>query len=208
MHVTATVWQQTHSRLWAFPPDKDGALCSSMDRIGPVGAAAGLVGVLGAVLGAVHLAQHAACASCSRAVPVFASLRQTFTRFVQIGRVAMINYGPDEGRLCTIIDVVDQNRALVDGPYGLTGVHRQVINFRRLALTDYTVKIGLNARAKSLKKAWAKEGVMEKWQKSAWAGKRARRSARSQMSDFDRFKAMLEGKAVRASDGCAVAAVA
>lgn len=117
-----------------------------------------------------------------------------FTRFVEIGRVAMINYGPDEGKLCTIIDVVDQNRALVDGPFAITGVHRQVVNFRRLALTDYKVKISLNARAKSLKKAWAAAGVMEAWQKSAWASKRARRSARSELSDFDRFKAMLEQK--------------
>lgn len=37
-------------------------------------------------------------------------LLQGFTRFVEIGRVALINYGPDEGKLCTIIDVVDGNK--------------------------------------------------------------------------------------------------
>ena len=40
----------------------------------------------------------------------------TFKRFVEVGRVALINYGPDNNKLCTIIDVVDQTRVLVDGP--------------------------------------------------------------------------------------------
>ena len=122
---------------------------------------------------------------------------QPFTRFVELGRVALINYGPDEGRLCTIIDVVDQNRALVEGPYAITGVHRQVINLRRLDLTDHKVKIGLNARAKSLKKAWAAAGVAEKWAASAWAKKRASRASKAALTDLDRFKNMLQRKTVR-----------
>jgi hypothetical protein len=31
-------------------------------------------------------------------------------RFVEIGRVAMIAFGPDAGKLAVIIDVIDQNR--------------------------------------------------------------------------------------------------
>jgi hypothetical protein len=33
-----------------------------------------------------------------------------YSRFVQLGRVVLINYGPDAGKLATIIDIVDQNR--------------------------------------------------------------------------------------------------
>ena len=33
-----------------------------------------------------------------------------FTRFVEVGRVVLINYGPDNGKLATIIDVVDAKR--------------------------------------------------------------------------------------------------
>lgn len=33
-----------------------------------------------------------------------------FTRYVEIGRVALINYGPEYGKLVVISDVVDQNR--------------------------------------------------------------------------------------------------
>lgn len=33
-----------------------------------------------------------------------------YKRFIEIGRVALINDGPDRGKLCVIIDVVDQRR--------------------------------------------------------------------------------------------------
>ena len=36
-----------------------------------------------------------------------------FKRFVEVGRVALINSGPDEGKLCVIVDVVDQNRVSI-----------------------------------------------------------------------------------------------
>ena len=34
-----------------------------------------------------------------------------YSRFVEIGRVAMINYGDDYGKLCVIMDVLGHNRA-------------------------------------------------------------------------------------------------
>ena len=37
-------------------------------------------------------------------------MAQGFTRFVEIGRVCLINYGPDTGKLCTILDVQDKNK--------------------------------------------------------------------------------------------------
>ena len=39
---------------------------------------------------------------------------QPFKRFVEIGRVALVNYGTDYGRLVVIVDVVDQNRVSVE----------------------------------------------------------------------------------------------
>lgn len=33
-----------------------------------------------------------------------------FARFVQIGRVALVNYGKDYGKLVVVTDVIDQNR--------------------------------------------------------------------------------------------------
>jgi ribosomal protein L14E/L6E/L27E len=35
---------------------------------------------------------------------------QVFKRFVEVGRVALINYGPDSNKLCVIVDVIDETR--------------------------------------------------------------------------------------------------
>lgn len=71
-----------------------------------------------------------------------------FKRFVEIGRVVLISYGPDRGKLCTIVDVIDQNRVLVDGPESVTGVHRHELNIKRIKLTDMKVAAKLNATHK------------------------------------------------------------
>lgn len=120
--------------------------------------------------------------------------KMVFTRYVEVGRVVLINYGPETGKLATIIDIVDQNKCLVDGPADITGVSRQVIPFTRIALTDLTVKIQANARQKALKNAWAEADTLAKWEASSWAKKLASRKKRASLSDFDRFKVMVAKK--------------
>ncbi|XP_068680699.1 large ribosomal subunit protein eL14-like [Montipora capricornis] len=109
-----------------------------------------------------------------------------YKRLVEIGRVALINSGPDEGKLCVIVDVVDQNRALIDGP--CTNVCRKALNFRYLSLTDFKVKIGPSAGSGPVKRAFEKGEILEKWEKTAWAKKLASRKKRASLTDFDRFK--------------------
>jgi large subunit ribosomal protein L14e len=120
-----------------------------------------------------------------------------FRRFVQIGRVCVINFGRDAGKLCVIIDVINQNRALIDGPYTVTGVKRQAIPFKRLSLTDYVVTIPRNARQKLLTKAMKDADIMSKWKKSRWYKKNAAARLRARMTDFERFKVTLAKKRVR-----------
>jgi len=97
--------------------------------------------------------------------------RGLFKHYVQIGRVALINYGPDYGKLCTIIDVIDQNRALIDGPSNVTGVERQQINLKRLSLTKFTITIPRTPRLRTLNKIFLKEGILKKWKRTIWAKK-------------------------------------
>ncbi|CAK4072429.1 unnamed protein product [Aphanomyces euteiches] len=118
----------------------------------------------------------------------------TFSRFVTIGRVALINYGPDAGKLATIIDVVDENKALVDGPFSVTGVNRHVISFKRLALTDLSVKIPRQAREATLKKALEKADILNKWAATSWSKKTEAKKTRAGLNDFERFKAMIARK--------------
>jgi large subunit ribosomal protein L14e len=113
-----------------------------------------------------------------------------FRRYVEIGRIVLVNYGPDYGKLATIIDILDENRALVDGPIALTGVRRQIINFKRVALTDLKVNIPRSIRSHGLAAALQKGELLKKWSQTAWAKKLQQRKARANLTDFDRFKVM------------------
>jgi len=120
--------------------------------------------------------------------------KTNFTRFVEIGRVCLINYGPFDGKICVIIDVVDQNRALVSGPENITGVPRHAINFKRLILTSIKIKIGRGVRQKVLTKEFTEQKVQEKWEHSGLFKKQLSRNKRANMNDFDRFKCMIAKK--------------
>ncbi|KAA0148868.1 hypothetical protein FNF29_06342 [Cafeteria roenbergensis] len=136
-------------------------------------------------------------ASKLTASPVPSAKMTAFRRFVQVGRVVLVNYGPDEGKLAVIVDVVDQSRVMIDGPSddASAAVRRQVINLRRVSLTDFALKLARGARAKTVKAAWAKEDVSAKWAASSWGQKLAAQAAKRAMSDKDRFVAMLARKA-------------
>merc|ERR1719469_946735 len=117
-----------------------------------------------------------------------------FKRFVEVGRVVLINYGPEEGKLATIVDIVDQNKCLIDGPAEITGVGRQVISFTRISLTDLVAKIDRNAKAKAVKAAWEEGEVLSKWDNSSWAKKLSSKKKRANLNDFERFKVMVARK--------------
>merc|ERR1712160_15181 len=110
----------------------------------------------------------------------------TFTRFVEVGRIVYINYGPEKGRLATIVDVVDQNKCLVEGPADITGVSRQVLPYKRISLTDLKVAIPRNARAKA--------DTLQTWEASSWAKKLENKKRRGAQTDFMRFKVMVARK--------------
>ncbi|XP_046340433.2 60S ribosomal protein L14-like, partial [Haliotis rufescens] len=113
---------------------------------------------------------------------------QPFKRFVEVGRVAYIAFGDDKGKLAVIVDVLDQNRALIDGP--CSNVTRNSINFKALQLTPLKLKLGNSARTGTVVKAWKKEGIDKKWSETTWAQKLAKQEKKSKLSDFDRFKLM------------------
>eukprot|EP00616_Rhizochromulina_sp_CCMP1243_P019790 CAMPEP_0118961688 /NCGR_PEP_ID=MMETSP1173-20130426/293_1 /TAXON_ID=1034831 /ORGANISM="Rhizochromulina marina cf, Strain CCMP1243" /LENGTH=133 /DNA_ID=CAMNT_0006909873 /DNA_START=25 /DNA_END=426 /DNA_ORIENTATION=+ len=117
-----------------------------------------------------------------------------YTRFVEVGRVCLVNYGPDSGRLCVIVDIVDANKALVEGPRSVTGVARQIIPFKRLSLTDLKCDIQKGARDQEVAAALEGADIIAKWESTSWAKKLAAKKKRSNLSDFDRFKVMIARK--------------
>lgn len=88
------------------------------------------------------------------------------------------------------MDVIDNNRAWVDGP----GIARQQINFKRLALTKFTLEITRGARQKNVKKAWEEAKIDEKWSQTAWAQRLQKQKERAALNDFERFQVMTSRK--------------
>merc|ERR1719272_2487736 len=93
-----------------------------------------------------------------------------FTRFVEIGRVVLINTGENKGKIAVIVDVVDANRALVSGP--TLGVARHAINFKTISLTKF--------------------GIAAKWADTTWSKKLASKAKRASLSDFERFQVKVQ----------------
>jgi large subunit ribosomal protein L14e len=59
-----------------------------------------------------------------------------FKKFVEIGRVVRIHRGAYAGKLAVIVDVVDQTRALLNGP----DMKRHIAPLKNLVLTPIVSK--------------------------------------------------------------------
>ena len=108
-----------------------------------------------------------------------------FKRFVEPGRLALVTYGPEAGKLVTIVDILNDKRVIVDGP--TTGVARQQMPVRWITLTDFTAPVKRGSRTGIVKKLVGES--LEAFGKTAWAQKLAARAARANLDDFARFKA-------------------
>ncbi|KAJ9581975.1 hypothetical protein L9F63_003665 [Diploptera punctata] len=109
-----------------------------------------------------------------------------FKRFVETGRVAFVADGRYRGKLVSIVDVIDQTRALVDGPE--TGVPRGAMRLNQLHLTKFKINIPFTARTKLVRNSWKTNKINEKWAEGVWAQKIEAKRKRRAMTDFDRFK--------------------
>nr|Q7XYA7.1 RecName: Full=Large ribosomal subunit protein eL14; AltName: Full=60S ribosomal protein L14 [Griffithsia japonica]AAP80695.1 ribosome protein L14 [Griffithsia japonica] len=114
----------------------------------------------------------------------------TFTRFVEAGRVALVSYGEHLNKLVVIVDILDQNRILVDSPSH--GLKRKVINVKRIALTSIKVDdIARGAPVAEVKSKYTAAKVDETFAASGWGKKLAKREKRAALDDFGRFKVMV-----------------
>ena len=111
-----------------------------------------------------------------------------FKRFVEVGRVIIINYGPLTGKLAVIVDILTTTKVIVQGLKG--GVKRQELSLRRVTLTDYKIDIKRGAKRAEVLKAIEDFKLEEKFKKSNFAKKNEIRQKRANLTDFDRFKVM------------------
>ena len=111
-----------------------------------------------------------------------------FKKFVEIGRVAVVNYGPLAGKVAVIVDILNTTRVLIHGPK--EGVRRQEISLKRLTLTDFKLDIKRGIHEDNLVKAIEEYKLDDKFKESNYAKKVEKRKLRANLTDFDRFKVM------------------
>ena len=111
-----------------------------------------------------------------------------FKRFVEIGRVVIINYGPYLGKLAVIIDLITTNKVVVQGLKG--GIRRMELSLNRCTLTDHVIKIKRGEKREAVFKAIEDYKLEDKFKESSLAKKTALRQRRANLTDFDRFKVM------------------
>lgn len=105
---------------------------------------------------------------------------------VEIGRIAYVGYGRNAGKPVAIVDVIDQNRALIDGP--CSKVARQPIRFKRLRLTKHKLNFDHGSSSKVVKREWEKNEIDKKWKESFQFKKLLADKRRKDLSDLGRFK--------------------
>ena len=111
-----------------------------------------------------------------------------FRRFVEVGRVIIVNYGPLVGKLAVIVDILTTTKAFIQGLKG--GIKRQEISLRRVTLTDYKLDIKRGAKQAEVYKAIDDFKLEDKFKTSTFYKKNEIRQKRANLTDFDRFKVM------------------
>lgn len=121
------------------------------------------------------------------------SSNELFTRFVEAGRLCTVEYGPYIQKLAVIVDIIDQNRVLVDGP--TTGVARHSIPLKWIKLTEVIVKgVKRGCSTVTLQSLLEKQNSIQAYNSSFEGKKRLALLFRENMTDFERFKLMVAQK--------------
>ena len=100
-----------------------------------------------------------------------------FKRFVEVGRIIIINYGPLTGKLAVIVDILTTTKVIVQGLKG--GVRRQELSLRRVTLTDDKINIKRGAKREEVLKAIEEYKLEDKYKKSNYAKKVEKREKRA-----------------------------
>mmetsp|Transcript_21583 Transcript_21583/g.54463 ORF Transcript_21583/g.54463 Transcript_21583/m.54463 type:complete len:131 (-) Transcript_21583:1359-1751(-) len=110
--------------------------------------------------------------------------------YIEIGRIVFITFGPSYGKIGLIVDILDKNRCMIDGPPG-----RQIINIKRIKPTKIKLKIGRSLNSKSVHFILKTQNIIAQWGKSLWFKKKAKMQKKTFFSDYQKFKFMLGKKA-------------
>ncbi|KAK1443348.1 60S ribosomal protein L14 like protein [Babesia gibsoni] len=116
-----------------------------------------------------------------------------FKKFVEPGRLCLITYGPDAGKLCFIVDVVTNTRVLVDGAK-YTDVERQQLPITWIKLTDTKIVLNRGAKSGALARAIKEQDAINAFKQTPMGKRLEFAERRKNLNDFERFKVMVAHK--------------
>ncbi|CXI51064.1 60S ribosomal protein L14, putative [Plasmodium berghei] len=119
-----------------------------------------------------------------------------FNRYVEPGRLCLIEYGPYAGKLCFIVDIITITRVIVDGA-GITGVPKTIMPIKRLKLLKQRVKISANSKTGLLRKEVDKSKVLDEFNKSNLGKKIMIKQKRDLATDYERFQIYYANKELK-----------
>jgi large subunit ribosomal protein L14e len=83
---------------------------------------------------------------------------------IEVGRVCIKTMGREAGRKCVVIDIIDENFALITGPRSINGVKRRRVNIKHIEPTPYKLEIPRGATDDEVVKAIEKAGLRESFE--------------------------------------------
>ena len=112
-----------------------------------------------------------------------------YQRFIEVGRVCYIRIGDHTGKICTVVDLVDQKHLLVDGP--TSGVPRCVLRLNQVSLTDLKIDIPRGCKSKKVRSELTKEDINAKFLTTSLSKKAEGKKSKALLGDFGRFKSRV-----------------
>ena len=79
----------------------------------------------------------------------------------EVGRVVVKIMGREAGRRAVIVDMIDENFALISGPKDISGVRRRRVNFKHLEPVDKSIKISKGAGEEEIKSVMEEENLLD-----------------------------------------------
>ncbi|KAF2367588.1 Ribosomal protein L14e domain [Trinorchestia longiramus] len=107
-----------------------------------------------------------------------------FTKYVELGRVVDITRGKCKGHQGVIVNIIDSNRLLVEGP----GLVRQEVKLKDARLTKFKLKINLEMPSKALKERWEKAHIDFRFKRLPYVKRVEKFNRRAKITDYNAFK--------------------
>lgn len=84
---------------------------------------------------------------------------------IEVGRICVKITGREAGRKCIIVNIIDENFALITGPRKVSGIKRRRVNISHIEPTEVKIDIIREAADEEIVQALTKIGKLEEMAK-------------------------------------------